>query len=217
MLSVWPPGARTRRYNGPMRSPPDHADHLDAIRSNPDDESRWLALAGWLWDNGRDDEAAVVRVFWPTQGQHDRVRRAPGDDVGRRAPTPLAAGQDGQGDRGAAGRRKGRRGDALSGRPSSWLHCFMSVGRTRPNFSSRSRQPLSEIPGRKVSVACVRASRRSYSLGAITQINRVGRVLSPSGRRSCTEDVASKKPKCTKLMPGVIVTPVGENLRSLPQ
>jgi uncharacterized protein (TIGR02996 family) len=39
---------------------------LDAIRDQPNDERRWIALAGWLWDNGRDDEAAVVRVFWPT-------------------------------------------------------------------------------------------------------------------------------------------------------
>jgi hypothetical protein len=25
-----------------------------------------LALAAWLWDNGRNDEAAPVRVYWPT-------------------------------------------------------------------------------------------------------------------------------------------------------
>jgi hypothetical protein len=25
----------------------------------------WLALAGWLADNGREDEAAAVRVFFP--------------------------------------------------------------------------------------------------------------------------------------------------------
>jgi uncharacterized protein (TIGR02996 family) len=39
---------------------------LDAIREEPNDERRWIALASWLWDNGRDDEAAVVRMFWPT-------------------------------------------------------------------------------------------------------------------------------------------------------
>jgi uncharacterized protein (TIGR02996 family) len=39
---------------------------LDSIRERPDDGTRWLVLAGWLWDNGRDDEAAAVRVFWPT-------------------------------------------------------------------------------------------------------------------------------------------------------
>ena len=38
---------------------------LDAIREEPDDGPRWLALAGWLLDNGRDDEAAAVRVYWP--------------------------------------------------------------------------------------------------------------------------------------------------------
>jgi len=38
---------------------------LAAIRADPNDESCWLALAGWLWDNGRDDEAAAVRTFWP--------------------------------------------------------------------------------------------------------------------------------------------------------
>jgi uncharacterized protein (TIGR02996 family) len=45
---------------------PDLPDLLAAIRDQPDDEARWLALAGWLRVNGRDDEAAVVRVFWPT-------------------------------------------------------------------------------------------------------------------------------------------------------
>jgi uncharacterized protein (TIGR02996 family) len=39
---------------------------LAAIRERPDDGPRWLALARWLTDNGRDDEAAAVRVFWPT-------------------------------------------------------------------------------------------------------------------------------------------------------
>ena len=44
----------------------DLPDLLAAIRDRPNDEARWLALAGWLRDHGRDDEAAVVRVFWPT-------------------------------------------------------------------------------------------------------------------------------------------------------
>ncbi|HEX3152927.1 MAG TPA: hypothetical protein VHR66_32950 [Gemmataceae bacterium] len=38
---------------------------LDAIRHELDVEGHWFAFASWLWDNGRDDEAAVVRVFWP--------------------------------------------------------------------------------------------------------------------------------------------------------
>ena len=39
---------------------------LDAIREDPDDADRWLALACWLHDNGKDDEATTVRVLWPT-------------------------------------------------------------------------------------------------------------------------------------------------------
>jgi hypothetical protein len=39
---------------------------LAVIAGQPNDERRWIALASWPWDNGRDDEAAVVRVFWPT-------------------------------------------------------------------------------------------------------------------------------------------------------
>lgn len=38
---------------------------LSAIREQPNDEARWLSLASWLRDNGRDDEAVTVRVFWP--------------------------------------------------------------------------------------------------------------------------------------------------------
>jgi hypothetical protein len=38
---------------------------LDAIRETPDDGPRWPALASWLWDNGRDDEAIAARVYWP--------------------------------------------------------------------------------------------------------------------------------------------------------
>jgi hypothetical protein len=34
---------------------PDLPAILDAIRERPEDERRWLALASWLWDNGRDD------------------------------------------------------------------------------------------------------------------------------------------------------------------
>ena len=41
---------------------PDLPDLLDAIRDRPGDEARWLALSAWLGD----DEAVVVRVFWPT-------------------------------------------------------------------------------------------------------------------------------------------------------
>ena len=44
---------------------PDLPALLEAIRANPDDGARWLAVAAWLWDNGRDDETAAVRAFWP--------------------------------------------------------------------------------------------------------------------------------------------------------
>jgi uncharacterized protein (TIGR02996 family) len=37
-----------------------------AIAEDPDDRPRWLALAAWLRDNGRGDEAVVIRTFWPT-------------------------------------------------------------------------------------------------------------------------------------------------------
>jgi uncharacterized protein (TIGR02996 family) len=36
---------------------------LDAIRSNPDHPACWLTLAGWLRDNGRDDEAEAMRIL----------------------------------------------------------------------------------------------------------------------------------------------------------
>jgi uncharacterized protein (TIGR02996 family) len=49
---------------------------LAAIRADPDDGPRWLALALWFADNGRDDEAAAVRVFWRTLGDRPRVRRS---------------------------------------------------------------------------------------------------------------------------------------------
>jgi hypothetical protein len=45
--------------------PPNLPAILDAIRERPDDGARWLALASWYRDNGHDDLAAAVRVFWP--------------------------------------------------------------------------------------------------------------------------------------------------------
>jgi hypothetical protein len=44
---------------------PDLPAILDAIRERPDDCARWRALASWLWDEGRDDEAAADRAIWP--------------------------------------------------------------------------------------------------------------------------------------------------------
>jgi hypothetical protein len=44
---------------------PDLPAIIDAIREGPADEACWLALSSWFWDNGRDDEADAVRVFWP--------------------------------------------------------------------------------------------------------------------------------------------------------
>src|SRR5262245_25613789 len=49
-----------------MSPPYGYAERLAAIHANPDDESGWLTLAAWYWERGHDDEAAVVRVFWPT-------------------------------------------------------------------------------------------------------------------------------------------------------
>jgi hypothetical protein len=49
-----------------VSQPPDLAAILNAIREDPDDGPRWLALAAWLWDYGRDDESVVVRVLWST-------------------------------------------------------------------------------------------------------------------------------------------------------
>jgi hypothetical protein len=51
--------------------PPDLAVLLDVVRANPNDRRGWLKLASWLWDNGRDDEALVVRVLW--RGLRDNV------------------------------------------------------------------------------------------------------------------------------------------------
>jgi uncharacterized protein (TIGR02996 family) len=61
---------------------------LDAIRERPDDGPRWLALAGWLLDKGRDDEAVVIRTFWPVL--RDSLAVATLDDVARNAG-PLSA------------------------------------------------------------------------------------------------------------------------------
>jgi hypothetical protein len=47
---------------------------LDAIHEGPDNGPRWLALARWLLDNGRDDEAAAARVYWPVL--RDNLARA---------------------------------------------------------------------------------------------------------------------------------------------
>ena len=44
---------------------PDLPAILNAIRYLPDEERHWHTLAGWLWDNGRHDDA-VVGVFWTT-------------------------------------------------------------------------------------------------------------------------------------------------------
>jgi hypothetical protein len=45
---------------------PDLPAILEATRPKPDDERHWLALTPWQWDDGLDDEAAVMRVFRPT-------------------------------------------------------------------------------------------------------------------------------------------------------
>jgi hypothetical protein len=37
--------------------------HIEARRN---DATTWRALAAWLLDNGRDDEATAVRLSWPT-------------------------------------------------------------------------------------------------------------------------------------------------------
>jgi uncharacterized protein (TIGR02996 family) len=38
---------------------------LDCIRERPADSLRWLTLARWLDDQGRDHEGAQVRAFYP--------------------------------------------------------------------------------------------------------------------------------------------------------
>jgi uncharacterized protein (TIGR02996 family) len=59
-------GNRARRLDGRVSTMPDLRPVVEAIRERPDDEGGWLALAGWLQDQGRDDEAAAARMFWPT-------------------------------------------------------------------------------------------------------------------------------------------------------
>jgi hypothetical protein len=44
-----------------MYDPATHA----AILAAPDHGAGWLALAAWLRDNDRNEEAAAVRAFWP--------------------------------------------------------------------------------------------------------------------------------------------------------
>jgi hypothetical protein len=73
---------------------PDLPSPVGAIHNLPDDEAGWLALAAHYRDNGRDDEAAAVRVFWPAlrdglrlrslESVLDHVRRH-ADRLGRRA------------------------------------------------------------------------------------------------------------------------------------
>jgi hypothetical protein len=53
---------------------PDLPAILDALREKPADGPRWLVLAGWVFDNGRDDEAVAVRVYWPVL--RDNLARA---------------------------------------------------------------------------------------------------------------------------------------------
>lgn len=68
------------------------SDLLAAISERPDAGDRWRALALWLLDHGRDDEAHTVRVLWPTL--RDNLEFAPLGhtlaDVARNA-TVLAA------------------------------------------------------------------------------------------------------------------------------
>jgi hypothetical protein len=54
----------------------------DALRENPADESRWLALFRHLWAEGRDDEAVAVRVFWPTLQDNFASGASPGMTLG---------------------------------------------------------------------------------------------------------------------------------------
>jgi hypothetical protein len=59
-----------------------------AIVAGPNDGERWLNLARWFADYGRDDEAAVVRVYWRTLSDSLLIRRsieAVLDDVRRNA------------------------------------------------------------------------------------------------------------------------------------
>jgi uncharacterized protein (TIGR02996 family) len=50
-----------------MRTSPDLPPTLlHAITEEPDEGEHWHALADWLWIHGREDEAAAVRILWPT-------------------------------------------------------------------------------------------------------------------------------------------------------
>ena len=37
---------------------------LESVAQGADSQAAWLSLAEWLRDNGGDDEASAVRVFW---------------------------------------------------------------------------------------------------------------------------------------------------------
>ena len=56
--------------HSPTRPTAADPDVLAAIEAYPDDGERWLNLARWFADYGRDDEAAAVRVFWRTLREH---------------------------------------------------------------------------------------------------------------------------------------------------
>ncbi len=60
-----------------MSDPPDLTVLLNAIRERPDDGDCWQALASWLEDMGRDDEAVAVRVYWPMFLDSVTVARVP--------------------------------------------------------------------------------------------------------------------------------------------
>ena len=47
---------------------PGYHDLVAAALADPNAAAGWQALAASLFDNGRDGEAAAVRVFWPTIG-----------------------------------------------------------------------------------------------------------------------------------------------------
>jgi hypothetical protein len=69
---------------------------LDAIREKPDDGPGWFALAAWRLDNGRDDEAVVIRAFWPTLRDNlsaTTIEATP-DDVARNARLLSAVAQE---------------------------------------------------------------------------------------------------------------------------